>query len=479
MKSLFSWCWDNWHVQRDGFLVHIVITILIAALVGGAILVSIPLAFVIFLGLMIAMLLLFKPEFVPFILIPIITMTSGMVRGSLIPMLRPNEPLLLISVGISLPYIAVYGWRSLHLKGPIIISTIGLVLGTIVIPYLGYFVRGISLSAGEQMKLLAPLQYLLLFFLLRSLPIDTKNGYRLVAWMLVWSGIVALIGLLQGLRIGPVLDLLDRFYYSSHIAVSDFGRVTSVLGAWNSFGVFMMICLIIARGFITSNHKYVPQNIFLIIVIILFAGLIVSGSYAGIIGLVLGYVIISIFERTVIKSLIVLLMLGIVMLPVLLPHIAARVEQQFSYGGVIPSTLMYRFLVWKDVFIPIIKETWVLGFSPELPPYLAWHDSESQYFALLLQGGIFSLIGHLFWVIVLTGWAYKQCQSSDDLTRRIARILFTLFLVMSILGLTNDVFTFSVVIEYIWILLAVLVGFNLKSMPALLNSEALTTEIEA
>jgi hypothetical protein len=92
----------------------------------------------------------------------------------------------------------------------------------------------------------------------------------------------------------------------------------------------------------------------------------------------------------------------------------------------------------------------------------------------LIRSGIFSFLAHLLWIGLALAWIYRNINTTDDLRHFLAIGAFILFIVLSIMGLTNAVFNYSGVIEYLWILLGLLgvLGEN-KIKPALEIGEAL------
>jgi hypothetical protein len=269
--------------------------------------------------------------------------------------------------------------------------------------------------------------------------------------------VVGSIGILQAMRLGFVLSFIATWYSSTHEEVAlQVGRVSSLLGAWNSLGTFLMVNLLILRAVSVVKPAVFSKKALLLLAAIYTGCLIASGSYAGLLGLAFGLLIFEFFDNRARMAMIIFL-LGMPILAIpLRESILTRFTFQYRDGGWIPQTLAFRFYVWKDVFWPIIRETWLWGYHPIMPGILAWQFPESQYFELLLRSGIISLLAHLLWVGITIVWLFRNFRTQNDLRRYLSASGIILLTVLSIMGLTNGVFTYSGVIEYLWILLGLI-----------------------
>ncbi len=254
-----------------------------------------------------------------------------------------------------------------------------------------------------------------------------------------------------------VTDLLDRLYSSTQqVDAENYGRVTSVLRAWNALGTFLMINMILSIVLQVLAHSKLYRLNIMVAILLTGACLLASGSYAGLLGVGLGLLIVKGFDRRGLR-LILFLVLGLTISAVLLQdQISQRLQYQFGTGGLTPQTLAYRFQVWQEVLFPSLNKNLLWGIRPTLAD-LSFQYSESQYFYLLFRSGLISLAAHLTWVVLTAVWLYKKIRRSQEFTRSLAIAAFTILVVLSVIGLTNEVFTLSGAAEYFWILLAVAV----------------------
>jgi hypothetical protein len=244
------------------------------------------------------LIILTRPVVLCYLMIFAIAFFSGMNRGRIIPYFIPNEPLLILASGLAIPTVLITRRAFSSKVSLLTVGWILLVFGTSIFPFLIYIIRRVSLTTSEVFALLSPLQYLLIYWIFRYIPANEAQVRGILRWMLVCAFVIGVIGLLQTLRASFVLNLLSTWYSSSHEKVAlEAGRVSSVLGAWNSLGTFLMLNLLILRTVIGLKPELMSKKAFLAVTGCCAGCLIASGSYAGTIGLVLGLLIFEFFDN--------------------------------------------------------------------------------------------------------------------------------------------------------------------------------------
>ena len=309
--------------------------------------------------------------------------------------------------------------------------------------------------------MVSPIQYFLLFWLFTILPKGEADRRKIFGFMLAFGVVVAVVGLLQGVGIGFINRILSTLYASGHESVAArAGRITSLLGSWNSLGIFMMTIILMCWAVLfevkQSNGRLLVMGVMGISVLCLIA----SGSYAGIIGTAVGLFILQVLSKHKSRTtpyLIIgffgVIILVIVAYPFLRPLIEKRLSDQFQYGTWVPETFSYRIKVWTEIFIPAIKQHFPWPVYPTVPSYYAWQFEESQYILLLFRTGLVGFIGYMTWIGFTIYWLIRRYQRSDGFDRGIASIALTLVIVLVIAGFTNEVFSFAGTIDYLWIML--------------------------
>ena len=79
-----------------------------------------------------------------------------------------------------------------------------------------------------------------------------------------------------------------------------------------------------------------------------------------------------------------------------------------------------------------------------------------DWFGFGFRLGFLGLLGHLAWVGMTLFWLFRRLRKADGLLKGLITSAIVLFIVLSIQGLTNDVFTWAGTIDYLWILLGLI-----------------------
>jgi hypothetical protein len=396
---------------------------------------------------------------------------SGMPRGSLIPMFIPNEPVLAGVVALGALIVILRQTTQRTTPGGVVASTIIFALGTIILPIIIYMLRGFSFGIADIFGLVAPLQFVAIMWLFANLPKNDNERMRIIQVMFLAATFVAFTAMLEAGNVGFMRTILDRFYPNIHTeTAAEHGRVVSILGAWNSLGNFLMIVLImIVMMFDKTKVRLYQINMAICALLSLFA-LVASGSFASIGGFVIALIITRIFDRTGLDKLgyIVggLILVGVIMYPIVAPRLAYQFEGSNSTDdSILPSTFAYRLKVWETVFFPALERNnnFLYGITPNLvgggAGIFRWGWTENQYLYLLVRSGLVSLVAHFIWVVAFSAWLYGKLRREKGMGQGLAIGLFALFITLTIMGMTNEVFTNSGSMDYFWMLL----GLTLKS----------------
>lgn len=413
-------------------------------------------------------LLLQSPVVACYIMALAIPVTAGILRGKLFPLLRPNELLLVVFFGFSIFILLTNKdrWSNLNKGAPFFLAFIVLAIGTIFIPLFYHQFERHPISIDAIMDVFAPVKYLLLFIVFLILPTKAEHWHKIIIAMLIGSSIVSLFGFLQAAQVGFALNIIENWYASEQTSLDvneGGGRITSLMGAWNSLGMLLMAATAIgwASLQIPAMRKY--RLIIIGSITLSFLCLLISGSFAGIGGLVLSILLIELLTSSIFDTLKRFLIAGLfgtvsflVALPVIWDKIASRFLWQFNDGdkSLLPQTYVYRFWIWEDVFLPEIRRNPIFGTALEIYPSYRWMAYESQYILLLFRYGVIGLVAHLAWVFILLVWLFRQARQGDQLTKMMSITAFSFLIVLLITSYTNEVFQFTGIIDFLWILFA-------------------------
>jgi hypothetical protein len=444
-----------------------VIAALVGIAIGGMSLIA-PLAAAAAVGGVAFILTVLRyPIVLCYVMVAAITLLSGVPRGRIVPMLRLNELLLVLSVGMAFVMVLVNRDLARNLKRSsfVTVALIVLLIGTVFVPVAYQYGAGRPASIDAIMDMTSPVKFFLLFLLFATIPRGPKDWRPLITWIVICAALVSVVGLLQAARVGPVLSLIGNWYASEHTAASldsvD-GRVTSLLGAWNSLGMLLMMALALGWAALQVEDLRSYRLVIGGASAISFLCLVASGSFAGLAGTVMSIAMIEMLTnppaRTIKRLLIAssVAVGGVILaLPVIGTVVLGRLEYQFGDGNLLPSTFVYRFWIWEDVFWPSIVANPLLGTSLDIPAHFRWLYAESHYISLLFRFGLVGMLTHLLWSGLMLAWLLRWVRNGDKLTRMMAAAAFATLVSLLIASLTNEVFLFTGCIDYLWILFAV------------------------
>mgnify|MGYP001049869164 CR=1 FL=1 len=411
---------------------------------------------------LLGMLLLSQPVHLLFLLVVLTPFTAAIPAGALIPILSPYDLMLILVTVLMAVFVLLCGRRTL-LPPALIAALVAFGLGTSVGPLYLFLARGDPLELGDVVSLLAPLKFLLVFWLFMVGPRTTDQRSNLIRWMVYSATVVAGIGLLQAARLPMVDEILNAVYPSAQTANSlELGRVTSVMGAWNSLGLFLLTALMIIAATIADERSRGRRRGLILCAAIVLACLLATNLYSGLIGAALGLLILKTSDPRGIRSLMPLVLVSVLGALVLLPTIIQRAEMQFEEESWVPQTLRFRYHVWTDYFIPAIAEEPWLGVSPNFDD-IPFPYPESQYIYYLYRSGALSLVAHLIWIASLLTWLISSRKREPpgpdrQLNRSVALIPIVLILVLSLIGAINPVFTYTGSMTYFWMIVGLIIN---------------------
>lgn len=447
---------------RDSSLPGVLLSALAGLVLGVVCLFSPVLAVVLTLGLVFLVTSLSRPVILCYLVISTTILMSEFARDRMFRIVAGNEITLVAAVAIAVVLILADKNRKIILPNYFWVAFCLLIGGTVLVPVAIFLLQGIQLTLDNAFKLFSQGRNFLVFLLFVALPTGAADRRKLVWWMLAFGVVVAVVGLAQAAHIGIVERLLSNWYASGQQTVAgEAGRVTSLLGAWNSLGIFMMTISLMGVAVLFEVDQPIARFLIVGAIAIVLLCLVASGSYAGVIGLGIGFVFMQLVSRRMGRSVPLIMTAIFVALPLvgflypfLQPLVEHRLTEQFSYGGWVPQTFVYRLMLWETIFIPAIRAHFPWPVYPTVPSYYAWQWEESQYILLLFRTGLPGFVSYLAWIGVTMRWLFVRFRDSLGVDRALALAALTLTMVLVIAGFTNEVFSFSGTIDYLWIMLA-------------------------
>jgi len=181
----------------------------------------------------------------------------GLGRGSVVPLLRPNELLaLVVGAGLMLRGLAqLIAGRPVRLRLTTIdLSLIALATTGSFLPLLWMVARGVDITPGDLLYATVLWKYFAIYLIVRtSVRTERQVAHCLVVTVASCS-LVAVVGLLQVLHLFGVPELLRRYYPGDTPTTLEVRRATATFASWLAMADAMIFNLAIAVGWLVRRR---------------------------------------------------------------------------------------------------------------------------------------------------------------------------------------------------------------------------------
>jgi hypothetical protein len=337
-----------------------------------------------------------RPQLGAYALLAGTPLVVGMNRDAVIPLLRPNEALLLlVAGGLALRW----GLRWLEGERPRVQVTrvhvvlLALAVTSSVTPLLWMYSQGRAVEMDDLLYAATLWKYLLVFVVVRASIRHVAEVSRALWLTLAAGAIVAVLAVLQSLQFGPVTEFLGALFApDDDPEMVSIGRGSSTIGSAIAVGDVMTFNLAIALAWL---HRGNPHRMLLGGASVLFVlGALGSGQFSGAIALAVGALTVAAVDGRVTRLLKVGLPVMVVAGLLLQPVLATRLEGFDSREGV-PQSWTARLDNLEEYFWPELGTdfNWALGVrtSSRVPAPEVWREFvfiESGHTWLLWNGGV-------------------------------------------------------------------------------------------
>jgi len=223
----------------------------------------------------------YRPIFASYLYLGTLPIIAGIDRGTLIPLVRPNEALLALLLagagfGGYLRYCrgAAIPFRLHRLDIPVAVF----LLMSTVWPLASLMLRG-HLPVSSDLVAVLPICKLVAIYLLVRLTVSTQEELLRCIRLIVWPGaVVAAIAILQTLGFGPVLAILGAVWAPTEAAGELAERGGTTLSSPIATGDYIILSLVLviccaARGLLDGRER-------LMLGLILAAGVLATGQFS-------------------------------------------------------------------------------------------------------------------------------------------------------------------------------------------------------
>lgn len=408
------------------------------------------------------------PQVAPAVVLFLVPLISGMPRGQLVPILRPNE-LVLIFVFAAYLLALVLGPKQKIEITFLDRAFLIFLFGRSLLPFLAHPVAAAADPTHLAKFFLAPLQYFLLYRLIQGTARRRADLMMLIRIMLLGGVVVSVVGVLQAARVPLIEDLL-RTYYPSNKPLYTFlhsSRVTSLFaGGWNVCAFYLSQILLVAIAVHPFERPGLPRALVTAAAILIALVMGLSFSFATTLTLILalGYFALQRGRlRSFMSRALPLVIIFVVLIVAFFGDaLHERMELQFR-GTLVPVTLLMRLSYWAEFAWPAVRDSLLLGIGPSR---FDWLTAESEYVFIVANCGLIGLAIFLGFVVLVWRRMRAVVRRLDSRTFEgtLAVLGLALFLQTLVASLVGHYFEYSGAAETLWAIWGmVLVGQRLRS----------------
>jgi hypothetical protein len=406
-----------------------------------------------------------RPAIGAYVLLGVTPLIAGIDRGLVIPVLRPNEALL-VTVGAGLAIRGVV--RTATSSGPSLrldgmdSCLLLLAFTSSVLPLVWMTVRGQAIAQDDVLYALIVWKYYGIYLVARS-SIRTERKLHTCLWItMISASIVAILAILQSLQLFGVAHALSKYYapYGSAQALLN-NRGGSTLSLPIAVADLMIFNVAIAVGLLTGRRAH---RAVLVAMAMLFAvAVIAAGEFSGVLGLVLGFAVIAAVTRRV-GRLAAFIPLSIPAAFALRPVIQKRM-QGFDTASGLPPSWAGRLNNLNNYFWPKLFShgNFILGVRPaarvsssSMATGYVW--IESGYTWLLWGGGLPFLLAFLYFLRTGLRRHLPLARSRQDAVGAAALAVVVALVVIGVLMVFDPHLTYRGSADLVFSLMGLIVG---------------------
>jgi len=382
----------------------------------------------------------------------VVPLTTALGRGTVIPLLRLNEAiLLLVLAGLALRYLLTR--QAVSYTGLDIAISI-FAVGISLIPWLVLLITRADIDFDTWRVVLGPLQFLAVYLCFAQVRASGDQLNWLLNLTLLVSVIIGVIAVVELLDFPPGARALVNTYYPSDFPPSSYDstyRPTSLLGNYGAVGAYAALNFILAMTLSNRRNSRLTEAWLTAAMVVNLASLIASLTWAPAVGLLVGAAIVMWYSRHVPWQIWAWAATVVVILVILWPAVSSRIDaQQIGLGNI--QTLDTRFRNWQVFFLPALAEHMWFGTGTllpnELPAFLAIFV-DNEYLRIGFRAGLVG-IGLLISMLCFVGFTAWGCRESvDPWRRRLGAVALAAVVIVVLAGFTAEYLAFGGLSPYI------------------------------
>jgi hypothetical protein len=275
---------------------------------------------------------------------------------------------------------------------------------------------------------------------------------------------VALLAIGQQFNVPGIRSLLVSLTHNDVYAPGQTARATGPFPLWHNLAAYLfMVLLIIAALLIRRVSGVLSRPVLIAIAVVNAIALVETLSIAPIAGVIVGAAIIGIWHRglgRVMVALVAVLAIGLVVFG---SRIDARYASEWGQApgearsAAVPQTVQYRYDLWTNQLLPLLKGHVLTGYGPDLPAQLQnFPFTESLYINLLYKGGVILLV---VWITLFTAMglaAFRASRDRDPLQQALGAAVVAAIVCLIFMQALESDFTDDGMPQVLWMLLGLL-----------------------
>lgn len=383
-----------------------------------------------------------------------ISLTTGLGRGTVVPLLRPNEAVLLVILaGLLLHYLPRRERRPLTALD---LAVGAFTLGAVVIAFCVLLVsRSPHLTDIDTVRsVLSPIQFLLVYLVFSRTDLSSRGQRAVLNLTMLASIFVGLLAVAELVDL-PGIRLFVQSYYPPPVIYQtswDPGyRPMSTLGHYSAVGAFATLNFALALTLATVRHPGFPKAWLTVVMAVNLAALVASLTWAPLMVLPLVAGVIFWYGRRVPRQLGVTVVVLAIAFAAFWPAVSARGTAQgvltsAGEGFVIPASFAYRLRVWEAFFVPALADHIWLGTGTVIPsevPTPLTNFVDNEYLREGFRAGFVGLALLLMMLITIAVVGWRSRASPDPMRRSLGALALALVLFFALIGFTAEYMFFG------------------------------------
>jgi hypothetical protein len=370
-------------------------------------------------GVLVLVATAYRPAVAVYLYMATLPFLSGIERDELIPLVRPNEALLVLVLAGALcgGYVRLLRGRSTGLRmSPLDIPLFVFVLLSTLWPVVSMLLRD-RVPTGSDLAALLPICKLAGLLLLVRLTVRTDRDLMRLSRVVLWpAAAVALIAVLQTAGFPPVLAALSTLWSGGGDPADLVERGTTTFASSIATGDYVVLAMTLLTTLVVRGQVGRVERV--VLGLLLTAGVLAAGQYSTWASALVVAVVLLRENPQLRRTALRLLPLAGIAVVVGLPAFALRLSQ-FGDGFGVPRSWLGRWDNLVNFYLPPLADgSFVLGISPDsvLRAPETWREViylEYGYLQLLWVGGLPLLAAFAWLSVVVLREAREQARRPD------------------------------------------------------------------